>query len=159
MKRLGIPSLCAVLVAMTMGVSCAQDALATPTPTPLPTPLPVATSQLIELIPSYRVGDLKKAADFYTQKLGFQVVLVSGTTYASVARDVIQIGLAVDTSKARPKGFSYVQVSGVDALYQEFKGKGVKMLKDIKTQPSKMREFSVEDPYGNVLMFGEYTGR
>lgn len=157
MMRLGFFALCTLLVSVTRGHAQVQDA--TPAPTPMPTPLPPPSSQLIELIPSYRVGDLKKAADFYVHKLGFQVVLVSGNDYASVARDVVQIGLAVDTSKNRPKGFSYVQVSGVDALYNEFKGNGVKMLKDIKTQSSKMREFSIEDPYGNILMFGEYTGR
>lgn len=141
----------------------------TPVPAaPLPTPpsttpqgliTPMIRPEMLELIPTFLVRDMDKALAFYTGKLGFGIILKSGNTYTAIARDFAQIGLAQE--RKIPKGqfsSSYIKMTLVDAYYDELKARGVKITSPLKTQPSKMREFSVTDPDGNVLIFGEYTG-
>ncbi len=125
------------------------ESLITPAPQP----------QLLDLIPTYPVENMQRALDFYTNKLGFSIVLQSGGTYASVGRDFVQIGLALSKGAAKgPKSSSYVNMNSIDVFYQTLVARGVKMARELKTQPSKMREFAVVDPDGNTLTFGEYTG-
>lgn len=135
---------------------------------PLPTPpsttrqgliTPMLRPEMLELIPTFLVRDMDKALTFYTAKLGFGIILKNGATYTAIARDFAQIGLAQE--RKTPKGqfsSSYIKMTLVDAYYEELKARGVKITSPLKTQPSKMREFSVTDPDGNVLIFGEYTG-
>jgi catechol-2,3-dioxygenase len=121
---------------------------------------PVLTPQLVGVVPTLSVSEIGRARNFYTQRLGFVPVVTSGSTYLAVGRDAAQIGLArVPKRTEAHRGSCYFQVSGVDALYEEFLQKGVKMEKALATQPSKMREFTLKDPDGNTLMFGEYVGR
>ena len=134
---------------------------ATESPTPTETPLaPVIEARLVGIVPTLTVGNLTRAKDFYTRKLGFQVFLTSGSDYASVARDTIQLGLAENKSRtAAHRGSCYILVSGIDQFFDEVKKRGVAIEKPIETKPSKMREFTVLDPDGNTLMFGEFMGR
>ena len=121
---------------------------------------PVITPQLVGVVPTLTVSDLGRARSFYSDRLGFSPVVTSGSTYVAVGRDAAQIGLALVPKRTDAhRGSCYFQVSGVDALYEEFLKKGVKMEKALETQPSRMREFTVKDPDGNTLMFGEYIGR
>ncbi len=119
--------------------------------------IPVVKSEMLDLIPSFAVGSADKSVAFY-EKLGFTVVLRSGA-YTAVGRDAVQIGLFHTRSTAQAKpGSVYIQISRVDDFYNEVKSRGLKITSDLKTQPSKMREFSVTDPDNNTLVFGEYTG-
>ena len=121
----------------------------------MPTPKP----ELLDLIPTFGVKDMQKSTAFYSDKLGFAVVLRSGDNYTAIGRDLIQIGLVTDKGATRAKsGSCYIKTSRVDELYRELKAAGVKITSDLKTQTSNMREFSVTDPDNNVLVFGEYVG-
>lgn len=145
-----------------------QTLMAQPIPLPADTPpaspaeptaAATAQPQLIDLIPTYPVENMQRALDYYTAKLGFSIVLQSGGNYASVGRDFIQIGLALSKGAAKgPKSSSYVNMSNIDIFYKELTARGVKIARELKTQPSKMREFAIVDPDGNTLTFGEYTG-
>lgn len=120
-------------------------------------PIPVTKPEMLDLIPSFAVGNADRSVAFY-EKLGFVVVLKSGA-YTAVGRDTVQIGLFNTRSTAQAKpGSVYIQVSRVDDFYNEVKARGLKITSDLRTQPSKMREFSVTDPDNNTLVFGEYTG-
>lgn len=126
-----------------------QNGLITPAPQP----------QLMDIIPTYPVENMQRSLDFYTNKLGFSIVLQSGATYSAVGLDMIQIGLALSKGTAKgPKSSSYVNMNNIDIFYNALTARGVKMARELKTQPSKMREFAVVDPDGNTLTFGEYTG-
>lgn len=115
--------------------------------------------QMMDIIPTYPVENMQRALDYYVNKIGFALVLQSGGTYASVGRDYVQIGLALSKGAAKgPKSSSYVNMNNIDVFYQGLVAKGVKMARELKTQPSKMREFAIVDPDGNTLTFGEYTG-
>lgn len=117
-----------------------------------------AKPELIELVPSFAVMSLQRSADFYVNKLGFAVVLQSGN-YVAVGRDTVQIGLVQDKNAMRGyKPSSYIRMVRIDDYYKQLKDRGVKMTTDLVTRPSKMREFSVTDPDGFILVFGEYTG-
>jgi predicted enzyme related to lactoylglutathione lyase len=49
---------------------------------------------------------------------------------------------------------AYVWVDDADALYDEFKGKGVKIARDICDQEYGCRDFDIQDCNGYVLCFG-----
>lgn len=137
------------------------------TPSPSPAASPAledglihmeAKPELMGLVPTFPVLSLNRSVEFY-RKLGFDVVLQSGN-YVAVGRDIVQIGLVLDRTSTS-KGFKlscYIRTGRIDELYKEFLAKGVKPTVEIKTQPSKMREFTVTDPDGFTLIFGEYTG-
>ena len=117
-----------------------------------------AKPELIELVPSFAVMSLQRSADFYVNKLGFTVVLQSGN-YVAVGRDTVQIGLVQDKNAMRGyKPSSYIRMVRIDDYYKQLKDRGVKMTTELVTRPSKMSEFSVTDPDGFILVFGEYTG-
>lgn len=122
--------------------------------------VPKIEARFVGVVPTLVSGNLSRTREFYTRTLGFDVVLSEGKNYIAFGRDTIRIGLALNPSMTPANRSSvYINVSGIDALYDELKKRGVKMTKDIATQPSKMREFTVLDPDNNSLMFGEYLGR
>ena len=132
----------------------------TNTPTPEGTQLitPVVQPEMMSLVPAFPVANMPRAVDFYT-RLGFSVILQGGPSYTSMGRDLVQIGLALDTSKQRVNHASaYVNMTVIDEYYRAVKTGGAKITTELKTQPSNMREFSVTDPDGNTLIFGQYMG-
>jgi predicted enzyme related to lactoylglutathione lyase len=119
---------------------------------------PAAQPEMMSLIPAFPVANMQRAIDFYS-RLGFALILRSGTNYASMGRDLVQIGLALDSAKVRVNHASaYVNMTLIDDYYNAVKASGIKVTNDLKTQPSNMREFSVVDPDGNSLIFGMYLG-
>lgn len=105
------------------------------------------------------VSDVEAGVAFFKDTLGFDVHFTFGepTEYGAVGRGPIQIHLSQDHAGGRAgKGASYVLVAGVDALYEEFKGKGVTMAVDLGDRPYRMRDFYIADPDGNTIGFGEW---
>jgi len=121
---------------------------------------PQQKSEMIDLIPTLLVADMRRSEAFYNDKLGFSIVLQNGN-YSSVGRDYVQIGLVQDRSIAKNpqrRGSFYIKISEIDSYYKEVKDRGVKITTELQLKPSKMKEFSVTDPDLNVIVFGEYTG-
>lgn len=117
-----------------------------------------AKPEMVDLVPSFAVASVQRSVDFYVKGLGFAVVLQSGN-YVAVGRDAIQLGLVQD--KNAGKGYKptcYIRMVRIDDFYNELMKRGVKLATPIKTQASQMREFSVADPDGYILIFGEYVG-
>ncbi|MFZ4681350.1 MAG: VOC family protein [Terrimicrobiaceae bacterium] len=120
---------------------------------------PGAKPEMLDLIPTLLVRNMGRSVEYYNAMLGFGVVLQSGGSYTAIGRDFVQIGLALDKNAPKGRyGSCYIKMARVDVFYQELKSRGVKMTSDLKNQPSRMREFSVTDPDGNILVFGEYVG-
>jgi len=104
----------------------------------------------------FGVRDMSAALDFYTTKLGFHVAFQNGAVYAIVTRDGIDISLGLDRTGAKSgKGGCYLKLEGIEALHEEFIGKGVIMTHPLKTESYAMKEFMITDPDGNTLNFGE----
>jgi len=96
--------------------------------------------------------------DFYRTKLGFSVVLQSGN-YVAVGREAVQIGLVADRNVTKGYKLScYIRMAQIDDYYKELETKGVKMTSPLKLEPSKNKVFSLTDPDGYNLVFGEYVG-
>jgi predicted enzyme related to lactoylglutathione lyase len=121
--------------------------------------------------PFFLVDDVVRTANFYRDKLGFQYDRFWGDPpcFCMVHRAGITIMLN-QTDKAsvmRPNRMvapsgeawdAYVWVDDADALYEEFKGKGVKIARNICDKPYGCRDFDIEDFNGYRLCFGHDLG-
>lgn len=129
---------------------------------------------LKQICPLLQVSDLKKSVLFYGEKLGFQTgSMESG--FSVVRRDDCALYLAQKTkavnvtnqaARANPDDgwcnydlHFYCQPGTLDALFNEFRSKGVRMPDSYKNGPIHrsygVRDFSVIDPDGYELVFGE----
>ncbi len=128
---------------------------------------------LKQISPLLQVSDLETSVSFYGQKLGFQTGAMDGG-FSVVRRDDCIIYLAqktkdVDvtnkTARAVDDGWCnydlhiHCQSGTLDALFDEFRAKGVRMLDCFRDGPVTrsygIRDFSVFDPDGYDLVFGE----
>jgi uncharacterized glyoxalase superfamily protein PhnB len=104
------------------------------------------------------VQDVLRSVEHYRDVLGFKVEFTYGepTFYAGVERDNVDIHLqAANQTKRQPgQGAVNVFVTDVDALYQELKSRGARVLNEPKDYPYGMRDFDVNDLDGNHLCFG-----
>ena len=109
--------------------------------------------------PVLSVDNATEAAEFYRDKLGFEISFTHGepTYYAIVKRgNTVSIHLSEreDTSKPIARCHVYVFVSDVDAVHKEYTSRGVKVDGAPANQEYGMREFDMIDPSGHFLTFG-----
>ena len=117
-----------------------------------------AKPEMLGIVPTFNVQSLARSVDFYRTKLGFAVVLQSGN-YVAVGREAVQIGLVADRNVTKGYKLScYIRMAQIDDYYKELETKGVKMTSPLKLEPSKNKVFSLTDPDGYNLVFGEYVG-
>jgi predicted enzyme related to lactoylglutathione lyase len=127
------------------------------------------TKQRWSVAPYFIVDDIVATANFYRDKLGFKYERFWGEPpcFAMVNRSGITImlsqlektGVMRPNSAADPDGEggvwdAYIWVDDVDALYEEFKGKGVKIAREICDQEYHCRDFDIVDCNGYRLCFG-----
>jgi uncharacterized glyoxalase superfamily protein PhnB len=107
--------------------------------------------------------DVVRTAEYYRDVLGFKIEFLYGqpTFYAGVERDgvIIHLQAASETKRQPGHGSVNVFVTEVDALYEELKTKGAKILKPPQDYPYGMRDFDVDDLDGNHLSFGMESKR
>lgn len=105
-------------------------------------------------IPALASLNLQESVEFYTTKLGFREI-GRYPDYAILIRDGCEIHFWPCRDKTIPENTScYIRTENADALYEEFKSKGVAM-KEPAIRPWGMKELYVIDPHGNLLKFGE----
>ncbi|MGH6626349.1 MAG: bleomycin resistance protein [Burkholderiaceae bacterium] len=98
--------------------------------------------------------NLSETVAFYTQRLGFAMQL-EVEDYAIMGRDGAQIHFWRCEERHIAENTScYVRVADTQALYEEFKGKGLEV-QPPAVRPWGMKELYVIDPHGNQLKFGE----
>jgi uncharacterized glyoxalase superfamily protein PhnB len=120
------------------------------------------------IAPYFIVDDVVATANYYRDKLGFQYDRFWGEPecFCMVWRRGVVImlsqlpntGLMQPNSKAAPEQGAwdaYVWIDNADALYEEYKSKGVTIARDICDQPYGCRDFDVEDCNGYRLCFGQ----
>jgi len=128
----------------------------------------VASRPRWSIAPYFIVDDVVATANFYREKMGFRSERFWGEPpcFCMVKRGgiIIMLSQLAKTGVTRPNRVAdpngdawdaYVWVENVDALYSEFKGKGVKIARDICDQPYGNRDFDVEDCNGYRLCFGQ----
>ena len=101
--------------------------------------------------PILHVKDMKASIDYYEQVLGFKKA-EWGDTFTAVGRDDWGIYLC-EGAQGQPGTWVWIGVYDVDALYQEFKEKGAKIVLPPTNYPHAL-EMRIEDPDGHVLRFG-----
>lgn len=122
-------------------------------PTPALTPRQV-NGRLHSTAPILASLNLAESIHFYTGMMGF-VLMVQLDDYAILGRDGCEIHLHVCNNALIAQNTAcYIRTPSTDALYQEFKTRGVR-LRPPQVKPWGMKELYVVDPHGNRLKFGE----
>jgi catechol 2,3-dioxygenase-like lactoylglutathione lyase family enzyme len=110
---------------------------------------------LATIAPRFLVGDMQQALAFYSQ-LGFATAY-HDEGFAILERDGITLQFNVsDPTEEPPKGrlVGWIGVTTIEALYQQYLPTGA-IQSPLQAQSGGMKEFSLCDPYGNLLLFGE----
>ena len=117
--------------------------------------------QLFGTGPVIPVADVHAAVAFYHDVLGFDIDFEMDTppTHASVTR----CGVGFQFTLAQPEvirepyaGWTYVFVTGIDALHAEYSQRGVVITQSLGSRSHGMREFEIADLNGHRLRFGQY---
>jgi predicted enzyme related to lactoylglutathione lyase len=120
------------------------------------------------IAPYFVVDDVVTTANYYRDKLGFEYARFWGEPpcFCMVQRCgiVIMLSQLEVTGVMRPNRAvdpergawdAYIWIDNADALYAEFKSKGVIIARDICDQPYGCRDFDVDDCNGYRLCFGQ----
>lgn len=111
--------------------------------------------QFYQGAPLLSVPDVAATADFYRRTLGFTTDPDGETPdYSVVWRDNAAVHLA--KGKQAPTGVRiFFWVKDVDALHAEVTGRGAAIAVPIGTRPYGIRDFSIRDPNGVEVVFGQ----
>ena len=118
------------------------------------------------IAPQFVVNDVVKTAEFYRDKLGFELLgyFLDPPVFAMVRRNSaeIHIGKAdgdhtqINETVRRGLGTdAYIFVTNVQALYEEFLEKGVEITEGPTKRPYNCVEITVKDCNGFQLVFGQ----
>jgi catechol 2,3-dioxygenase-like lactoylglutathione lyase family enzyme len=116
--------------------------------------------------PQLLVTDIKRACEFFLEKLGFSLVFSYGKPpyYAQVARDSARLNLRCverpviestvrDREELLSASMTVATAGEIKLLFLEFQSAGVAFHQRLKKQPWGARDFVVRDPDGNLLLF------
>ena len=127
---------------------------------------PLGPPILKDVIPILLVRDVKACAEFFQQKLGFEIDFLHGMPpfYSSISRDGVRLHLRFvhQTTFAQIAALekslicASVEVSDVRGLFKEFKARNVGFAQKLKKQAWGGTDFHVCDPDGNVISFVSY---
>jgi len=114
-------------------------------------------------IPVLLTQDVKASADFFQEKLGFKIDFIHGLPpfYGAVSRDdsclhIRYVGRPYFAQAAAHEESlicAFIEVSNVQSLFEEFKGRGVEFAQKLTKQAWGGTYFLIRDPDGNVLCF------
>jgi len=111
--------------------------------------------QFYQGAPVLLVPDVPATASFYRRILGFRSDPGAETPeYSVVWRDNAAVHLA--KGERAPDGVRiFFWVKEVNALYEEVVAQGAVIEVPIGTRPYRVRDFSIRDPNGVMLVFGQ----
>ena len=109
---------------------------------------------LDSIAPRSLVRDMQQALAFYGQ-LGF-VTTYHDEGFAIVERDGVALHFNASESEEPPTGHlvGWIGVTNIETLYQQYVPTGA-IQSPLQVQPWGMNEFSLCDPFRNLLLFGE----
>jgi catechol 2,3-dioxygenase-like lactoylglutathione lyase family enzyme len=112
-------------------------------------------SQVIQGAPVLHVGDVKATASWYRDVLGFKWDF-GDAEYAVVWRDNSAIHFARGSGGPLPSGIHLFQwIRDVDAYHGEVRERGAEVVEKPTDRPYHIREFTVRDPNGIDIIFGQ----
>ena len=111
--------------------------------------------QFYQGAPLLLVPDVLATAEYYRKVLGFMSDPGATTPeYSVVWRDNAAVHLAKGAQL--PEGVRiFFWVKDVNGLYEDVTKQGVEIAIPIETRPYKIRDFSIRDPNGVLLVFGQ----
>jgi len=114
--------------------------------------------RLCGVTPILSVSDFAASIDYYTQRMGFQKAWDWGDppTFGCVIRDGIEIFLCLNGQGQHGTWMS-IFVDDANALHEEMRARGARIVMPPTDEPWGMREFHVEDPDGHTFRFGHST--
>lgn len=121
------------------------------------------STNFLQITPFVHVPDLKAAVAFFSDVLGFSVLVEMGD-YAYIERERVGVRLMQnhgdDGAPPGNRRFAYyIDVKDVDALYEELKPRLSKLptghVHGPANKPYGQRELLVLAPDGNLLAFGQ----
>ena len=111
--------------------------------------------QFYQGAPLLLVPDVRATADFYRSILGFKSDPATDTPeYSVVWRDNAAVHLT--QGEHAPTGVRiFFWVKDVNTLYEEVVRRGAAIAVPIETRPYRVRDFSIRDPNGVVVVLGQ----
>ena len=121
---------------------------------------------LTGLAPQFVVPDVVKTAEYYRDKLGFDLLgyFLDPPVFAMVRRNSAEIhfgkadGDQIQINETVRRGLgtdAYIFVTDVSALYEEFRERGVEIVEGPIKRIYNCTEITVKDCNGFQLVFGE----
>jgi catechol 2,3-dioxygenase-like lactoylglutathione lyase family enzyme len=120
----------------------------------------------LSAVPILFVRDVRAAAAFYAERLGFQVDFLHGNPpfYGSVSRDrtclhlrfVHEPNFAALATREGSLILATIEVQNVKGLFEEYERRGVEFSQRLVRQAWGGIDFHVRDVDGNVISFVEY---
>ena len=126
--------------------------------------------KLTQLIPMLNISNLEASLDFYEKALGFKVVsskedlkewhwgiIRSGDTELMLCETHTDLGLAKDIDLERDDSWPvifYFYPDDIEELHRHITGNGYQTT-PLEVKFYGMKEFSMQDPDGHVLTFGQ----
>lgn len=121
---------------------------------------------LKNVIPILFVRNVTASANFFREKLGFEIDFLHGSPpfYGAVSRDgvclhlrfVRRVFFAQAAAEEKSLILASIEVANVQGLFEEFKARGVEFPQKLKKQAWGGTDFQVRDPDGNVISFVTY---
>ncbi len=106
------------------------------------------------------VDNAIETAHYYRDTLGFEIAFKWGEPpYYAIVKRGKGVGIHLSeredtTTKIQPCNV-YIFVENVDAVYEEYKTRGLEMFAPPEDQDYGMREFEIRDVNGHFLTFGQ----
>ncbi len=136
----------------------------------MPQPASSGSPRLRAIAPYFVVTDVARSAEYYRDRLGFEIGDYFGAPpcFVIVSRDGVELFLrSFSEGKPSPNRSghreqtwdSYVSVNHLAALHQEFVSRGAKILRPPSLAEYGVLEMEVCDPDGYVLCFAEVNSR
>jgi len=130
--------------------------------------------KLMQLVPMLNVSNIEASLEFYQNALDFEIVspkeivtewrwatIRSGNTQLMLSESCTDLGLnkniEVQTDSTWPSIF-YFYPDDVNNIYKKIRNKGFKTT-DLEKTVYGMTEFSMRDPDGHLLSFGQDVDR
>lgn len=106
------------------------------------------------------VNDLEASETYFIEKLGFLLEFrVEGWSFLRLQSFHVMLGHCPDEVRALDTNnhsyFAYINCSGIDSIFQEYKARGVILTQELSDKPWGIREFGVATPEGHRIMFGQ----
>jgi|ERR1700722_17466931 catechol 2,3-dioxygenase-like lactoylglutathione lyase family enzyme len=116
---------------------------------------------LKQAIPNVFVTDFQAALAYYAGPLGFRTLFAYGDVpfYAHVARDDAILAIrhvdrpVIDHTAGEDLLSAFIEVSDVNALYQQLQASGARIFQAPRDEPWGMRSLIVSDPDDNLICF------